>query len=175
MMQRFLLVLSVLFGAMTMNLAAQSRPLPVTASGLEAHAQSAATLPVQGTILYSFGSTASDGQNPVASLIQASDGNFYGVTENGGVPYEGYANGAIVQITPAGQETVVYSFMGTTDGYYPTSPLVQASDGNLYGTTEGGGNSDSSGGGTIYQYNLIDTSMLSVYLRKAFAMCSRQE
>jgi hypothetical protein len=36
-------------------------------------------------VLHSFGETATDGQVPVAALIQASDGNLYGTTENGGV------------------------------------------------------------------------------------------
>lgn len=164
MMQRFLLVLSVFFGAMTMNLPAQSRPLPVSASGPAVHAKPAVTLPAQASVLYNFGASATDGSTPQASLIQASDGNFYGVTQGGGVPFEGYSNGAIFQLTPSGQETLVYSFMGTTDGYSPTTTPVEASDGNLYGTTQGGGNSDSSGDGTIWQYNLKTGVLTTLYV-----------
>ncbi len=94
----------------------------------------------QLTTLYSFCSQAgcTDGELPRAGLIQGANGNFYGTTPVGG------ANGAgtIFEITPAGQLTTLYNFCslsGCTDGLHPYAGLVQASDGNLYGTTEGGG------------------------------------
>lgn len=88
--------------------------------------------------LYSFTDNG-DGSSPVAGLVQASDGNLYGTT------YEGGANGdgAIFRITPGGSLTPLYSFKGGNDGAHPYSGLIQASDGNLYGTTaEGGANGD---------------------------------
>jgi uncharacterized repeat protein (TIGR03803 family) len=86
------------------------------------------------SVLHSFGSTG-DGQSPMGSLIQASDGNLYGMTDQGG------ANnlGTVFMITPAGIESVLYSFGSQGDGYYPYGSLIQASDGNLYGMTQSGG------------------------------------
>jgi uncharacterized repeat protein (TIGR03803 family) len=88
------------------------------------------------TVLYSFQGGAKDGEFPSGDLIQASDGNFYGMTPSGG------ANGVgvVFKITPAGAETVLYSFQGgTTDGAWPSGDLVQGSDGNFYGMTSQGG------------------------------------
>jgi len=91
------------------------------------------------SVLYFFGTGNEDGVLPRGGLIQGSDGNFYGTTEFGG---EG-GEGAVFKITPAGVESVLYSFAsGTnyaTDGFYPWAPLIQASDGNFYGTTVYGG------------------------------------
>jgi uncharacterized repeat protein (TIGR03803 family) len=86
------------------------------------------------TVLHSFGSD-SDGATPYAGLIKGSDGNFYGTSVEGG------ANGAgtVFRITPAGVETVLYSFAGGSDGIGPRAGLIEGSDGNFYGTTELGG------------------------------------
>src|ERR1035441_10258658 len=88
--------------------------------------------PLRGWSLYRGG-------NPYAGLVQASDGNFYGTTFGRGV--NGY--GTVFKITPAGALTSLYSFcsqMNCADGEYPQAGLVQATDGNFYGTTpEGGG------------------------------------
>lgn len=72
-----------------------------------------------------------DGESPYGGLIQASDGNFYGTT-NGGGP-ERY--GTVFRINTAGTLTTVYGFTGGSDGGQPYAALLQASDGNLYGTT----------------------------------------
>jgi uncharacterized repeat protein (TIGR03803 family) len=87
--------------------------------------------------LYSF-TGGGDGANPVAGLAQASDGNLYGTTHEGGT--NGY--GAIFRITASGVLIPLYSFTGGNDGANPYAGLVQASDGNLYGTTEYGGTND---------------------------------
>jgi uncharacterized repeat protein (TIGR03803 family) len=90
------------------------------------------------TVLHSFGSTINDGTYPIAPLILGSDGRIYGTTASGG----GYGNGMIFQISTAGVETVLYSFTygvkGSTDGAGP-SGLMEGGDGDLYGTTGGGG------------------------------------
>jgi uncharacterized repeat protein (TIGR03803 family) len=75
-----------------------------------------------------------DGRAP-SSLIQASDGNFYGTTAGGGL----FGLGTVFRLTPTGEETVLYSFAGgTTDGANPQG-LMQGHDGNLYGVTTSGG------------------------------------
>jgi uncharacterized repeat protein (TIGR03803 family) len=109
------------------------------------------------TTLHNF--AGPDGSNPYAGLVQANDGNFYGTTLYGGANQEG----AVFKITPSGTFTTLYSFCGQPgcpDGSYPVSGLVQASDGNLYGTTMFGGtnihcgpNSDY-GCGTVFKITL---------------------
>jgi len=74
-----------------------------------------------------------DGAYPYAGLIQASDGNFYGTTANGGA-YRDY--GTVFKMTPGGKLTTLYSF-GPTGGNYPRGALIQGTDGNFYGTTSG--------------------------------------
>ena len=76
----------------------------------------------------------SDGSTPTG-LIQGSDGSFYGTTANGGR----YGQGTFFRVTAAGAETVLYSFVGGSgDGASPEG-VIQASDGNFYGATSGGG------------------------------------
>jgi uncharacterized repeat protein (TIGR03803 family) len=105
------------------------------------------TLKGAETILHSFAGGASDGDGPDGSLIQASDGNLYGMTVDGGSS----GDGVIFKVTPDGAESVLYSFNGgTTDGANPRGTLVQVSDGSLYGMTyEGGASND----GTIFEFN----------------------
>jgi len=80
------------------------------------------------TTLASFDGSNGDGPS---ALIQATDGNFYGTTNEGGA--HGY--GTVFQVTSSGTLTTLYSFNGGDDGSYPDAPLVQATDGNFYGTT----------------------------------------
>ncbi|MGA2903705.1 MAG: choice-of-anchor tandem repeat GloVer-containing protein [Candidatus Korobacteraceae bacterium] len=103
------------------------------------------------TTLYSFCSQywCADGARPVAPLVQASDGNFYGTTVTGGA-HEYY--GTVFKITPSGTLTTLYSFCSETnctDGAWPYGGLIQASSGMLYGTTlRFGVNGDN---GTVYK------------------------
>jgi uncharacterized repeat protein (TIGR03803 family) len=125
---------------------------------------------VQGTDLNFYGTTGSGGQNGFGTffrisstgnfsvlhdfdsaeggspgpLIQASDGNFYGPTSNGGTTN----NGSILKISPTGTVTVFYSFAGGQDGSQPGGGLVEATDGNFYGTLNQEG---AAGGGTLYR------------------------
>jgi uncharacterized repeat protein (TIGR03803 family) len=97
------------------------------------------------TTLYSFNGT--DGSEPTAGLVQATDGNFYGTTDAGGA----HLAGMIFKITPAGVLTTLYSFCSKRlcpDGGWPWDSMVQARDGNFYGTTYVGG---------IYNTNCIST------------------
>jgi uncharacterized repeat protein (TIGR03803 family) len=97
------------------------------------------------TTLHSFAGT--DGKYPLAALVQATDGNFYGTTDGGGAA----GGGTIFKITPSGALTTLYSFCsqsGCADGGGPQASLVQASDGNFYGTTYGGGTNND---GTVFK------------------------
>ena len=88
------------------------------------------------TVLYSFKGGTVDGANPYDSLIQAQDGDFYGVTQRGGTDN----SGTVFKMTPSGTETVLHSFTGgASDGAVPPGSLIQASDGNFYGMTYAGG------------------------------------
>lgn len=105
------------------------------------------------TVLHSFCdlSNCPDGQRPIGALVQASDGNLYGTTSEGGTEGEG----TLFRITTSGKLTTLYSFCSQpncTDGSYPYGGLVQATDGNLYGTTANGGIYN--GYGTIFQVTL---------------------
>ncbi len=95
------------------------------------------------TTLYSFcnGTNQSNcGEFPQANLIQASNGNLYGMTPLGG------SNdwGTIFQVTPSGRETNLYHFQTGN----PRGPLVQARNGSFWGTTLLGGQESS---GTVFQ------------------------
>jgi uncharacterized repeat protein (TIGR03803 family) len=89
------------------------------------------------TVLHSF--TDNNGYNPYAgpyvSLIQGQDGGLYGTTAYGG----GNGDGVVFRLNPDGTGyTVLHNFSGS-DGQIPLAPLLQASDGLLYGTTFAGG------------------------------------
>jgi uncharacterized repeat protein (TIGR03803 family) len=110
------------------------------------------------TMLYSFcpQSGCTDGWHP-AGLVQATDGNFYGMTGSGGANCE-VGCGTVFRITPSGTLTTSYSFCsqsGCTDGANPTG-LVQDTNGKFYGTTfDGGASSACSGGcGTIFSLSV---------------------
>jgi uncharacterized protein (TIGR03437 family) len=106
--------------------------------------------------LYSFcpQTGCADGSGPATGPMQASDGNFYGTTYNGG----SNSGGTAFKITPGGALTVLHSFCsqtGCADGKNAYAGLIQGTDGNLYGTTSGGG---ANGGGTVFRLQLANTS-----------------
>ena len=95
------------------------------------------------TTLYTFcsRSNCTDGAIPFGSLVQAKDGTFYGTTAAGGA-YGPYLNGTVYKLTESGELTTIYSFCSLAncaDGRYPSSGLVLARNGKLYGTTGWGG------------------------------------
>ncbi len=111
------------------------------------------------TTLYKFCPqypSCTDGDDLLAALVQASDGNFYGTTNEGGA----YGYGTVFKITPSGTLTTLHSFCPhgypCTDGELPVAALVQATDGVFYGTTwEGGTGGDCSGScGTIFSLDV---------------------
>jgi uncharacterized repeat protein (TIGR03803 family) len=86
---------------------------------------------------------------PRGDPILASDGNIYFVSSAGGK-----GAGAIGKLTPGGTLSVLYAFASTDEGVSSYARLVQASDGNLYGTTYLGGEH---GAGTVFRVTLAGT------------------
>jgi uncharacterized repeat protein (TIGR03803 family) len=97
------------------------------------------------TVLHSF--HLSDGSGPNV-LIQGTDGNFYGTTEQGGTCLE---CGTVFKMTASGNLTTLYNFCSQSDcaDGKEAASLMEGSDGNFYGTTYYGGNSSNSG--TIFE------------------------
>jgi uncharacterized repeat protein (TIGR03803 family) len=89
------------------------------------------------TVLHNINGTT-DGNGPAFGLVQATNGKLYGVTSD----IEIGLNGTIFSITTSGTFTTLYSFTGGKDGGDPLSPLVQHTDGLLYGTTNVGGDTN---------------------------------
>ncbi|MGZ8927332.1 MAG: choice-of-anchor tandem repeat GloVer-containing protein [Methylobacter sp.] len=98
------------------------------------------------SVLHEF--DGAGGANPYVGLIQGSDGNFYGTTLGGGSS----SAGTIFKISPSGDFTVLHEFDGADGGATPYAGLIQANDGNFYGTTFSGG---SNSNGTVFK---IDAS-----------------
>ena len=96
--------------------------------------------------LYSFGTNngPNDGAYPVAGVVQDRQGNVYGTTSSGG--QEGSA-GAIFEIDGGGNEYLLHSMNGTSDGYGLTSGLVIDSKGDLFGVAYAAGNMSACNGG----------------------------
>ena len=99
------------------------------------------------TTLWSFANGV-DGANPAASLVQGRDGNFYGTTYGSGSGPSSY--GTVFRISSNGSLTTLWSFANGVDGANSYATLVQAGDGNFYGTTSGAG-SGPSGYGTVFR------------------------
>ena len=98
-------------------------------------------------VLYNFDGT--HGGYPIGPLIQANDGNFYG-TATWRVRAVLPEAGVIFRLTPSFEFTVLHNFSGGFDGAYPAAGLVEASDGNFYGTTIRGG---ANGYGVLVPYH----------------------
>jgi uncharacterized repeat protein (TIGR03803 family) len=101
------------------------------------------------TLLYTFSAqnpdyTNADGANPSCTLVQGTDGDFYGGTSGYG---GAYGWGTMFQITPSGTFTTLYSFTGGDDGASPVTSLILGKDGNFYGTAWPA----NTGNGSIFQ------------------------
>ena len=121
------------------------------------------------TTLYSFCSQSgcTDGTYPSGGLVQATDGNFYGTTYGGGAGANN--SGTLFKITPSGTLTTLYSFCSQsncTDGSVPNGELIQATNGNLYGTTRGAGANNS---GTVFKVTPSGT------LTTLYSFCSQYD
>jgi uncharacterized repeat protein (TIGR03803 family) len=105
-------------------------------------------------VLHTLNGTT-DGNGPDAGVIQASDGNFYGVADNGGNSDLCFSCGTLFGINTIGDLFVAYNFDGTA-GYAPDINLVQDTNGIIYGETNAGGvvNASCGGGcGVFYKYD----------------------
>jgi len=101
----------------------------------------------QITVLHNFAG-GHDGATPRGVLARDRKGNLYGTTEFGGV----HGFGTVFEVAPSGKEKVLYAFTGGIDGSEPVSGLAMDSHGNLYGTTQSGGDA---GGGTVSQNGAV--------------------
>lgn len=109
------------------------------------------------TLLHTFDLT--DGANPAAPLIQATDGMFYGTTWYGGdtTCNAPIGCGTVYRMSSAGSVTVLHNFENT-DGSVPDAPVFQATTGVFYGNTSAGGNFEcvdyeGTGCGTVFSLN----------------------
>ena len=84
-------------------------------------------------VFFTFNFT--DGSSPNGGLITDSAGNFYGTTQFGGTSNRGL----VFKLDPSGQQTILYTFTGASDGGIPIGRLIRDTAGNLYGITSLGG------------------------------------
>jgi uncharacterized repeat protein (TIGR03803 family) len=98
------------------------------------------------TVLHTFNNGPNDGSNPNSSLIEASDGKLYGVTNSGGTTNAG----TIFSITTGGAYSVLYNF-STATGENPSTPLRQDTTGKFYGGTFNGGAHNA---GVLYSFDM---------------------
>lgn len=117
------------------------------------------------TVLYSFTGGA-DGGVPLASVVPDAEGNLYGTTFNGGDTVDPLCAdvggcGVVFKLSPHGHETILYTFKGGADGANPGANLLLGEDGNLYGTTQYGGDTNCTlpatplpGCGVVFQITL---------------------
>jgi len=107
-------------------------------------------------VVYMF-QGGSDGAYPYSALIRDAAGDFYGTTEWGGNDgCNGSGCGTVFKLDTAGNESVLYTFTGGSDGEAPGQQLVLDSAGNLYGTASNGGNTACRYGcGTVFE---LDTN-----------------
>jgi len=88
------------------------------------------------TVLHSFSSSGGDGTYPDEGLLLEANGNLYGTTYLGGA----YGKGTVFKLEPTGKETILHNFTATGgDGASPAAGLLRDAKGNLYGTTQSGG------------------------------------
>ena len=103
----------------------------------------------QETVMHRF-TEGADGGHPAGTLLQGSGGFLYGTTDSGGAVDAG---GTVFKISKAGEETVLYNFIGGSDGAGPFGGLIRDASGNFFGTTEFGGGSPlcQTGCGTVFE------------------------
>ena len=122
------------------------------------------------TLNYFADLSAGNGWEPYASVVQGTDGNFYGAGTNG--IYGGGGN--MFRMTPSGELTSIYKFCSLpdcADGGFVTSAPVVGVDGNLYGVTAGGGAGSFGFGGVFYRMTL-DGKLTILYSLCSLSGCA---
>jgi len=122
------------------------------------------------TTLYNFCSRTdcTDGSLPLTNLVQAPNGDFYGTTASGGANCVSGSDGGcgtVFRITPSGGVTRLYGFCaqsGCADAAFPDAGLVQAPNGNFYGTTSSGGTSAACTGGCGTVFKITPSGTLTM-------------
>jgi uncharacterized repeat protein (TIGR03803 family) len=104
------------------------------------------------SVLHVFGGGSDDGAYPIGSLVEDSAGNLYGTTVAGGSTgscgiLKRQGCGIVFELAANGTLSILHAFTGGSDGAYPTGALMFDSQGNLYGTTVGGGSDANCGVG----------------------------
>jgi uncharacterized repeat protein (TIGR03803 family) len=113
------------------------------------------TPPNAFSLLYTF-TNGNDGETPLGGLVQGTDGTFYGTSSAGGPN----GTGVVFRVTTGGLLQSLCSFSALNaygfnqDGASPSAALVQAADGNFYGTTDSGGQYKT---GTVFRLTIIPT------------------
>jgi uncharacterized repeat protein (TIGR03803 family) len=124
------------------------------------------------TTLYNFCSKVDclDGKGPLGGLLEAPNGDLYGTTYGGGAQ----SAGTVFKVTRTGTLSTLYNFCaqaGCTDGGSPEGGMVQAANGDLYGTTQVGG---AYGGGTVFKITTSGT-LTTLYSFCALSACADGE
>jgi uncharacterized repeat protein (TIGR03803 family) len=117
-----------------------------------------ASLAATEKVVYDFPGHA-DGNAPGGSLVADGAGNLYGTTVAGGSA--SCSCGTVFELSPPATaggswtEAILYSFAGGSDGSQPANALILDAQGNLYGTTQDGGNNNR---GTVFELSPPATS-----------------
>ena len=108
------------------------------------------------TVLHTFSDNGRDGYILTSNVITDASGNLYGVTSSGGKK----GQGIVYKVDQSGNETILYTFTGGSDGGSPIGTLAMDSTGNLYGTAYAGGISSgvcSSSCGVVFEVSATGT------------------
>jgi uncharacterized repeat protein (TIGR03803 family) len=115
----------------------------------------------RGKLIWLHSFNGKNGIEPYAGLLRDSAGDFYGTTVFGGIVNNHICSlgcGVAFKLDKTGKsETMLHKFAGTPDGYFPQAPLVEDSAGNLYGTTDLGGQE---GSGAVFKIDATGTETL---------------
>jgi uncharacterized repeat protein (TIGR03803 family) len=103
------------------------------------------------TAVYPFSQADGFGQGTPGMLAEGLDGNVYGTNPSG---FSGAYYGVLIGYSPLSGKLPPINFNGKADGFSPLAGVTLGVDGNLYGTTEWGGNTTTvnSGWGLVYKF-----------------------